>query len=677
MAGREDSGIDRLAGQGPWFHAVRVPCLQHLILPGLLYCSPCLAGERDLSASELRREREEIAARLQALPDWNRSSQVHGRIGFYGQPKTAQWIVIDLGEPVVADEVILFPARLPVDTGGDGSEGFPPEIEVEIAADESFADAARLGRWEEPVPGGSVSPPCLRFQVAPQRKISGRFLRVRIFGSRLRASGRGRFFTLGEIVVLAQGRNAALGRPVETSGGIENPPRWQAANLTDGRLWCLPGVGRQPAEWNGFHSGIEKAADLPKWVEILLPEEVAADEVHLVPAYPRDFADTAGFGFPPRFRVVGADAAGREVPFFDSGNEPFPNPGEATVMIPAQRRALKRLRVECGELWQRTGDYLFALAEVQVWSKGVNVAAGCPVSAADAVETGIWRTKSLTDGDSSRWALLSWKDWLAALEERKSLQERLADIDRMLEAKDSEMRQRLALAGGLLALAVFGGLVVLLISQRRRAAASREALRERIAHDLHDELGAGLSHLALESDLARRQLPDGDPLRDRLARISASARGTLDHMRDVIWLLAPATDSWSGFQGRIEAIAERMLEGLDHAFAVDGEPPPGRPPITWVREWVLFFKEALTNARRHADASRIEIGLVWEPKALRLSVRDDGRGFDPENPAQAAGLGLKSYRRRAEALAGCFAIEPNAERGVTIRLAAPLPKNES
>ena len=100
----------------------------------------------------------------------------------------------------------------------------------------------------------------------------------------------------------------------------------------------------------------------------------------------------------------------------------------------------------------------------------------------------------------------------------------------------------------------------MLILQRRRAAASREALRERIAHDLHDELGASLSHLALESDMARSELSAEDPMRTRLMGISETARDTLDHMRDIIWLLAPATYSWDGFQRRIEAIAERILD---------------------------------------------------------------------------------------------------------------------
>ena len=176
---------------------MRLSNLPSLIWLVSLACLPFAAGPNYVSGADLKSEKEEIAARLEQLPLWTASSQAHGRIGFYGQPKKAQWIMIDLGARVTLDEVILFPARLPVDGGGDGSEGFPPEIEVEIATDDSFSDAVRIGRWEEPVPGGSLSPPFLRFETSGTEQHSGRYLRVRIFGSRLRASGRGNYYTLG------------------------------------------------------------------------------------------------------------------------------------------------------------------------------------------------------------------------------------------------------------------------------------------------------------------------------------------------------------------------------------------------------------------------------------------------------------------------------------------------
>jgi len=632
------------------------------------------AGDEWMSSSRLRTEHAEIARVLETLPDWVPNEQRNGRIGFHGRALPAQWIVIDLGETVAPEEVVLFPARLPIDAGTDNEGGFPPEIEVEIAAEESFENAVRLGRWEEEVEGGGVRLPMLRIMADPGEDLSGRFLRIRVFGSRPRRSGRGAFYSLGEILVLAGGRNAALHRPVTTSGSLENPPRWRAENLTDGYLWCLPGQGIRSSPSNGYHSAIEADPDQEKWVEIDLGELHSIDELHLVPAHPQDFSDTAGFGFPPQFRVLGVGADGRERVLFASGAAGFANPGASTVMLPVGGTPLRRVRIECPQLWERSGDFLFALGELQTWSMGENVAQGKPVQARDEVETGIWLTEALVDGFSSRHELLSWKEWLDGLCRRAELGERSRQITAILDQRAEEAR-RLWIAGGMAGVSVMVlGFLLALSLQRRQAAQSREALRQRIAHDLHDELGASLSHLALQSDLARRQLSEDDPVRDRLTGLSQSARSTLDDMRDAIWLLAPATDSWDGFQKRLESISERLLDGMDHAFRVAGEVPAGSPPIQWTREAVLFFKEAVTNARRHAEASWIEATLVWSGAKVLLLVRDDGRGFDPDDPNRSEGLGLRSLSSRAAALGGRLEVKSQPGAGTLIRLEAPLPR---
>jgi len=644
-----------------------IPCMS-------LALAATATGDEKVSSSRLRAEQAEIAEELTTLPDWAPDEQRNGRIGFHGRAMRAQWIVVDLGETVAPEEVVLFPARLPTDAGVDIEGGFPPEIEVEIAAEESFENAVRLSRWEEEVEGSGLRLPMLRMKPDPGEDFSGRFLRIRIFGNRPRLSGRGGFYSFGEIVVLAGGRNAALHRPVTTSGSIENPPRWRAENLTDGYLWCLPGQGVRSSPSNGFHSAIEVDPDQEKWVEVDLGEPHPIDELHLVPAHPQDFADTAGFGFPPQFRVLGYDADGRERVLFASGADGFENPGASTVMLPVGGAPLRRLRIECQGLWERSGDFLFALGELQAWSKGENVALGNTVQAKDEVESGIWLTEALADGFSSRRELLSWREWLDGLSRRAELEERSRRITAILDQREEEAK-RLWIAGGVIGvLLMLLGFVVVLSRQRRQAARSREALRQRIAHDLHDELGASLSHLALQSDLARRQLAEDDPVRDRLTGLSRSARSTLDNMRDAIWLLAPATDSWVGFQKRLESINERLLDGMDHAFRSDGEVPDGSPPIQWAREAVLFFKEAVTNARRHAEASLIEVTLEWSAAKLLLIIRDDGRGFDPDDSARSQGLGLKSLSSRATALGGRLEMKSQPGVGTSIRLEAPLPR---
>jgi signal transduction histidine kinase len=630
------------------------------------------SGAEEPSPSTGARLRETMDL-VDSLPGLIASEQVHGRIGFYGTPRDPNHLVIDLGRSVIPDEVVLFPARLPTDApGNDAANGFPPELVVEIADEATFTRPIRLARWHEESPGAGTTLPFLRLS---GNGAGGRFVRVSIMGSRERSTGRGNFFTLGEIVVLGNGANLALQRPVTTTASIENAPRWQVSNLTDGYLWCLPLAGKADSASNGYHSLIETKGDTPpKWVEVDLGKEFPIDEIHLIPAHPRDFADTAGFGFPPRFQVTGRDESGTGYAFYDSGEAPFPNPGAAAVILPGGKGPVRYLRIEANELWRRTEDYIFALAELQAWSAGENIALGKDVIASDSTETGLWSTAALTDGFSSRHELLSWTTWLDATSEREHLQSRAAELTATIAgARDRYLRQGLYAALLLVVLIALGAVIVLLV-QRRRAALANEELKRRIAADLHDELGASLSHLALQSDLARSRVDADDPVAERLASLSDSARETLDNMRDVVWLLAPVAGSWSDLESRLENIAERLLEDITHRFEKRGLPPAGNPPLEWAREIVLFLKESLTNARKHAGATSIGVQVIWSAAGLTMHITDNGSGFDPLTTGTGRGRGLLNFQTRAKVLGGTCRLESAPGAGTAVIIEIPLPR---
>jgi signal transduction histidine kinase len=633
--------------------------------------SPSLCATPISDEAALAETRRALGELPSAIP----SEQGHGRIGFYGLPDEPARLVVDLGEEVAPDEVVLFPARLPTDVGGgDGSNGFPSALAVSIAPDKSLERTIRLAGWSEAAPGEGNRHPFLRL---PGNGASGRFLVVEILGARPRESGRGFFYTLGEIVVLERGRNAALGRPVAATRSTENAPRWQAANLTDGFLWCLPFAGSPAAApANGYHSAIESSPEaIPKWVEVDLGRERVLDEIHLVPAHPRDFADVGGFGFPPRLRVLGRDEGGGETVLFESGPAPLPNPGAAALMVSIGQAPVRHLRVEALELWQRTGDYIFALAELRALVEGENAALGATVSAADTTTTGSWSLAALVDGSSSRHELLGWSGWLEALDQRERLQARADRLAGSIALAREERNRRLLALSVFLALLIAALGAAALLVQRRRAAREREALRARLAGDLHDELGASLSHLALQSDLARRRVAPDDPVSERLVALSGTARESLDHLRDSVWLLSPTASTWSELDSRLAAIASRLLEGIEREIRREGDPPPGLAPVDLSRELVLFLKESLTNLRRHAGAARAEVSAAWSASELVLSIADDGCGFDREAEGFRPGRGLANCEARAKALGARCQIESQPGHGTRIRLSLPLPRS--
>jgi hypothetical protein len=166
------------------------------------------------------------------------------------------------------------------------------------------------------------------------------------------------------------------------------------------RQALAPGRGRASPS-NGYHSAIERTPDVTKWVEVDLGKALPIDEIRLIPARPTDFKDTPGFGFPPEYRV--------EV-------------DGTPVVLPGAGRRGRVVRVTATRLWERTNDYVFALAELQVISGGVNVAAGAEVRALDSIEAGRWSRRFLVDGYDSRFSLPV----------RPS--ERLAEVERELAA---------------------------------------------------------------------------------------------------------------------------------------------------------------------------------------------------------------------------------------------------
>ena len=155
---------------------------------------------------------------------------------------------------------------------------------------------------------------------------------------------------------------------------------------------------------NGYHSNIEKFQDTTKWVQVDLGQSLLLEEIRLIPARPVDFPDTPGFGFPVRFRVEISDDpnfSSIEV-IADHTKEDFKNFGDNPIPIPAQRKQARYVRVTATRLWERTSDYVFALAELQVLVNGMNAAFGAKVDALDSIESGLWSKKFLVDGFDSR-----------------------------------------------------------------------------------------------------------------------------------------------------------------------------------------------------------------------------------------------------------------------------------
>jgi signal transduction histidine kinase len=588
-------------------------------------------------------------------------SQQSERIGWHSQfspnPSATKWLQVDLGRAQPFDSVTLVPVDVAYGTHPGPGFGFPVRYRVEVSDDAAFSEPRLLAAFDnEDFPNPGAAPVLLATPGA-----EGQY--VRFTATRLWPHGDQALFALGEVIILRGALNLAARAAVTCSDAYNNPPAWQPANATDGQTVLGAPVEVMPTPGNGWHAKTVGTPELEKWVGVDLGSEVALDEVRLYPARPKDFPARRGFGFPPRFRVeasLDADFT-KAVTLFDQTATDFENPAENPVVIPANGLRARFVRVLATRLWARTNDYIFALAEMEVWASGTNIAGTSRVIASESIEAKSWASRFLIDGFNSQGRIVPLPEWLRGLSRRREVEWELSRLAGN-EGREVEAMQAAGLrwGAGLLAALIVG--TVLWIQSRARARRREvEQLRQRIAGDLHDEIGSNLGSIALLSQMALRQ--PGEAQGD-LAEINRVARETADSMRDLVWFIKPASLAAGDFVAKLRETAATMLAGLEWTF--EGTAPAETWSLEFKRQVFLIFKEALHNIRRHAAASAVEIRLAERTGVFELAIVDNGCGFAANG--SSSGHGLASMRDRAGILGGALAMDSTPGSGTRVTL---------
>ncbi|SHK97995.1 two-component system, NarL family, sensor histidine kinase UhpB [Pseudonocardia thermophila] len=201
------------------------------------------------------------------------------------------------------------------------------------------------------------------------------------------------------------------------------------------------------------------------------------------------------------------------------------------------------------------------------------------------------------------------------------------------------------------------------------ALAAQEAERRRIARELHDEIGQGLT----ASLLALRRTADRAPeeLRADLHAVQETVRACLDDVRNVARRLRPDMLEDLGLVSSLTALSSELADASD--VTVVRSIDPDLPPLSSDVELVIYrvAQEAMTNIARHADAKHVAVGLGREGNAIVLRVRDDGRGGVAEQAVEE-GAGIRGMRERALLVGGRLTFRTPEGGGTEVRLEVPL-----
>jgi len=202
-----------------------------------------------------------------------------------------------------------------------------------------------------------------------------------------------------------------------------------------------------------------------------------------------------------------------------------------------------------------------------------------------------------------------------------------------------------------------------------------ERVRTRIASDLHDDVGSGLSQIAILMEVAK-QAETTSSNRELLSRVADLSRELVDAMADIVWAMNPQRDKVADVVQRMRRFASDVLASRGIAFEFrtpDSDLDlPLRSDVR--RDLYLVFKEGINNIVRHSGSTRVSIALSADKSEMRLHLQDNGRGLPSGNGGEGpgAGRGLASMKERAAALGGTLEITSSPDEGTGLFLRVPL-----
>lgn len=204
-----------------------------------------------------------------------------------------------------------------------------------------------------------------------------------------------------------------------------------------------------------------------------------------------------------------------------------------------------------------------------------------------------------------------------------------------------------------------------------RTQQEKDLMRQRIADDIHDDLGAGLTRLTL---LTRQIDVNNQHNPVQLNKISEMTRDLTETLRQVVWAMKPELDNVSGLFAAINSYAHEYLSGSGITLQMNIPESDVHLNPMQRQTAMLILKEALNNIVKHSQAKNVVISLKTTNYRLTMSIEDDGLGFD-SNVIKSMSNGLNSMTRRAQEAKGNIKIMSNVGGPTRVLLTLDLKQN--
>jgi signal transduction histidine kinase/ligand-binding sensor domain-containing protein len=205
------------------------------------------------------------------------------------------------------------------------------------------------------------------------------------------------------------------------------------------------------------------------------------------------------------------------------------------------------------------------------------------------------------------------------------------------------------------------------LEKRRTELEKQQAVeneRNRISRDMHDDLGSGLTKIAILSEVVKKQLSEPEKAKEQLEKIAVTSRELVDNLQDIIWVLNPKNDTLESLSSYIREYGLKYFELL--SVVIEFNYPEHFSNILLSEEQrrniFLTLKESFNNITKHAWCNKVTVTIEETTNEILLSIKDDGKGFDV-NGVRLFANGLKNMQNRIEQVGGSYRISSQPGKG--------------
>lgn len=191
-------------------------------------------------------------------------------------------------------------------------------------------------------------------------------------------------------------------------------------------------------------------------------------------------------------------------------------------------------------------------------------------------------------------------------------------------------------------------------------------IRNRIASDLHDDVGSTLSSIRMYSDIVKHQPNQTETSTQLLNKISDNSKEMIENMSDIVWMIKPGNDEFINIENRMLNFANELCvpAGINFEFNKNTSADDIKMPMEQRRDIYLIFKEAINNAVKYSGCHSINAEISFKNHHLQVRISDDGKGFDVS--ASKKGNGLTNMQKRTTAHKGTFNINSAPNEGTEL-----------